>query len=280
MGLVGEGVSELREFLRLHFGNWENDLPLAWRDVFEGTQTNFDTISENIEAPERVFPLPRSYGGDENRNLLRAFEKISPSDVRVILIGQDPYPDQNRATGQAFEDGSVTDLSDTTSPSLRRFVEAAVAEYPHHGRDQRDLNWLGIHDQLRLPSMAEMFDGLAAQGVLNINTAWTFTSKSRCDQNVHLQLWRPVIRHVIQSLLLRDANRVVLTLGAKAKNLFNSNNLLPEKFVHHYHPAARGNLWYSRPNPLAEVNRHLTELELKPVCWLPRLACNWQLEPN
>ena len=270
----------MREFLRRHLENWQDDLPDAWREVFNGSQTVFNTISENIDAPDRVFPLPRGAGGNDNRHLLRAFDHISPADVRVILIGQDPYPNQNRATGQAFQDGIVAQLSETTSPSLRRFVESALAACPHQDRGRGDLNWVGICDQFRLPSMAETFDGLAAQGVLSINTAWTFTGTSERDLNIHLRLWRPVIRHMIRSLFLSDADRVVLAIGDKAKRLFNTRNPRPAHFVPHSHPQARGNAWFSQPNPFAEVNRHLTDIGQASVFWLPGLACNWQPEPN
>lgn len=271
----------MREFLRLHLGQWQNDLPLEWRQVFNGAQTNFDTIAADIDAPERIFPTPRSAGGNGNSNLLRPFEKVSPGRVRVILIGQDPYPEQGRATGQAFEDGSVQGIADSTSPSLRRFVASAItAGDIRHNHDHGDLDWAGICNHYRLPTMVEMFDGLAAQGVLSINAAWTFTGTRDRDLSIHLRLWRPVIRHVVQNLLAKNADHVTLAIGGKATKLFNTRNPCPNNFVQHCHPQARNNAWFLQPNPLREVNRYLAELDQVPICWMPGLALNPQVEPN
>ncbi len=270
----------MREFLRKQLADWQDDLPQAWQEVFANAQADFGAVPNDIEIPQRVFPLARARAASIDRHLLRAFEHIEPANVRVILIGQDPYPDENRATGRAFDDGAAVNVTDTTSPSLKLIVQSAASLCLHRAELAGNAaGWDTIRAELALPSMAEMFDGLAAQGVLFINAAWTFTGKGQRHLNAHLGLWRPVNCLMIQRLLEVDADRVVLAIGSKARDLVNRCNHIPPHFVHHAHPQARSNGWFALPNPFAEANLKLAEMELAPVCWLPGLTCPWPRNP-
>ncbi|WP_369697011.1 uracil-DNA glycosylase family protein [Paracoccus albicereus] len=208
--------------------------------------------------------------------LLRAFAGLAPADVRVIVIGQDPYPSPLRATGRAFEDGAVPQVEETASPSLRRLVQVAAADLLERADlAQADAGWNAITQEFTLPSMSEMFDGLASQGVIFLNAAWTFTGEGPEQLRVNLRVWRPVMRQVVRQLILDDPNRVILALGAKARDLFNSRCPRPAHFVHHCHPQERGLAWFRPPNPLTHVNNHLSDLQRATICWLPGLGSPW-----
>lgn len=76
----------------------------VWRGTFEGTVLNFGsrslgTAHDGVARP--AYPPLRA--GNDGRHLFRAFNGINPDQVRVVVIGQDPYPERARATGRAFE---------------------------------------------------------------------------------------------------------------------------------------------------------------------------------
>jgi len=268
----------MREFLQLHLQDWREDIPGRWAEIFHQSLANFDAVDPDLPAPQDVFPRLRRDNPDGARSLLRAFDALAPADVRVIIIGQDPYPDPIRATGQAFEDGAIGQVAETTSPSLRRLVQAATADLlQREDLWQNDAGWGEIRQEFALPRMSQLFDGLASQGVIFLNAAWTFTGEGPQQLRINLRLWRPVMRQIILHLFQNDPNRVILALGAKSRGLFNSRCPRPAHFVHHCHPQERTLGWFHHQNPLTSVNNHLVGMQLAPVCWLPSLASPWQL---
>ena len=271
----------MREFVRQRLQDWRNEIPGPWVETFHQTLANFDAVDPGVPAPQHVFPGLRGNNPNATHYLLRAFDALAPADVRVIVIGQDPYPDQDRATGRAFEDGASADVAGTTSPSLRRIAQSAVSLCTNRADlAENAAGWNVLLDEFELPRTSAMFDGLSAQGVLCINAAWTFSGSERVHLDAHLRIWRPVLRSIIRRLLADNGNRVVLALGAKSHKIFGATGPNPAHFVQHCHPQARKNAWFAQPNPFAEVNRILTEINQAPICWLPGLACKWPPHPN
>jgi uracil DNA glycosylase len=153
-------------------------------------------------------------------------------------------------------------------------MQSAAAEFLQRADlAQNDDGWDTLRAGFDLPTMTELFNGLAEQGVICINAAWTFTGTSDLHLGANLRLWRPVVRDVVQQLVQLNPNCVVLTLGRKAFRLFNSRCPAPTHFVHHCHPQKRNLGWFQQPNPLNQVNSHLVEMQEAPIFWLPGLAC-------
>ncbi len=262
-----EGVL-VREFMRRELAHWRDEVPEPWREIFGDAELCFAGIPDEIVAPDHVFPLPHRNG---RRHLLRPFDGIAPVDVRVILIGQDPYPDEHRATGRAFEDGIAVQLSETDRPSLRQIVKSCFAACQDRVEAVRPLEWAEI-DRFILPNTVDYFDDLSRQGVLCLNAAWTFTDRSPPHLNANLRLWRPIMCTLIEMLLRANQNRVVLTLGAKARKLADGIPGVDEaNWVCAVHPQARGQAWANQPNPFVNVNNALNRIGQPQVCWMPGL---------
>jgi uracil DNA glycosylase len=231
--------------------------------------------------------------------LFRPFRNINPIQVRVVAIGQDPYPERERATGRAFEDGAAHHLGIATS--LRRLLQSALTTMNHNLGADRDIHgWNTIQDQVgaRLTDQAAMtqyFDGLAGQGVLFINAAWTFTEiephpnpRERARrlgrvQRAHRALWRPVTRKVIEQLAKQDQPPVFLLFGGEAQKCFNfvAQHLqeIPAN-VCCDHPTARGGTYFNVANPLRQADQALRPpnqaLEIhRAINWWPPIG----LEP-
>lgn len=71
-------------------------LPKAWEDFIGTVRPDPNRICHNIAAilPEETIP--------SQNLLLRAFEETDPSTVKVLILGQDPYPTPGHACGLAF----------------------------------------------------------------------------------------------------------------------------------------------------------------------------------
>ena len=96
--------------------NWQEDLSQEWRHVLCGdgavtpcfsAKGGNSTIGENL-----IFPGRRESsvnGAPPNSHIFRAFDNLPPGLVKAVLIGEDPYPHIEQATGRSFERGDCGD---------------------------------------------------------------------------------------------------------------------------------------------------------------------------
>ncbi len=284
----------LRERLTAHLNqNWREDLEPVWRGFFEGVEPDLGELPE-WEVPD-LFPdrLDLGYLREVEdpvpvRHMLRAFDGLTPDRVRVVIIGQDPYPRRAGATGRAFEDGAWNGTSrETGASSLKRLLQSAAAcQRPDLGISEEADDWAGIWDaidagNLAAPVMPRYFDDLAEHGVLCVNAAWTFTGRAKVHLDVHLKVWKPVVHHLILELIRRpDGGPVFLLLGGKARKLFRAatwrhlraNPEINVRTVYCAHPTAwKGQRYFDCENPLTRVNHALAAPGAEQVRWWPEL---------
>ncbi|MFI3292053.1 MAG: uracil-DNA glycosylase [Rikenellaceae bacterium] len=77
----------------------QHQIPQAWRELLEDefAKPYFKTLSAFVDeeyATQEIFPA--------RENLFKALELVAPSDVKVVIMGQDPYHDVGQAHGLAF----------------------------------------------------------------------------------------------------------------------------------------------------------------------------------
>src|SRR4051812_21210510 len=100
---------ELRAALTSLFTGWKADLPASWRTFFADADVDASLVPVGLPlvAPHDViFPGRKgapSAGAPAGAHFARAFDQITPGKVRVVVIGQDPYPSIGQATGRSFE---------------------------------------------------------------------------------------------------------------------------------------------------------------------------------
>lgn len=199
------------------YANWRDDLPAnpvgidgrimpGWRTFFaECPDPAFARIQPNLEIAEGVSvwpgrrddPLP---GAPAGAHICRAFESIEPNGVRVVVLGQDPYPRRDRATGRAFEDGAWdSNRPNRVAKSLRSIFQSAILNARNDLELQQQADWDGINaaiqnEQIALPpELGAYFGGLAEQGVLFLNSAWTYSGTPNAQKAAHLDTWKPVV---------------------------------------------------------------------------------------
>lgn len=132
-------------------------------------------------------------------DIFNAFEGLKPQDVKVLIIGQDPYPDEAKAHGLAFSYKNGKIPAKDSLLNIFRKVEEDV-------------------------EIDNSFTNLSAwkeQGVLLLNTALTFAGKS--NQKFHIKTWKQLINSAISKLLeVKTTSKqplVVMLWGDKANKL-------------------------------------------------------------
>ncbi|MEV8442744.1 uracil-DNA glycosylase [Actinosynnema sp. NPDC051121] len=175
-------------------------------------------------------------------NVLRAFQQPFHS-VRVLIVGQDPYPTPGHAVGLSF----------SVSPETRPIPKSLVNIYTEYMSD------LG-HPK---PSNGDLTPW-TEQGVLLLNRALTVQpGKSNSHRN---KGWEPVTEQAIKALAERDAPLVAILWGSQARAL--KPLLGPDRCVESVHPSplsAAGGFFGSRP--FSKANALLVEQGAEPIDW-------------
>lgn len=145
-----------------------------WYDILEPvfTSQDFYNVAAFLAREKKVHDV-----WPETTNTFRAFSLCQPKDLKVIIIGQDPYHDKYRATGLSFANAANTT---NPSPSLRNIFDEV----------ERQFETLILDRDVTLESWAK-------QGVLLLNTA---LSVREGQPESHMTYWRPVTEAIIRRI--------------------------------------------------------------------------------
>lgn len=279
----------LNQAMREILADWRDDLDPAWRGVLDGVEPGFERIDPSLvlEPWEPVFPPRRGRvypGAPKGAHMLRAFDGIAPEDVRVVILGQDPYPCAAFATGRAFEAGNVADwreLEKMFSKSIRtwlQLVAAARTGDPDYTRSVADWDRL-IADietgRITIEPAAEIMDPWVRQGVLLLNSSFTLSRFAVAGDphqtDGHLPLWRPVVVAVLRHLAARGTPTVFMAFGGQAAAVLADAGISEGRHgttaaILREHPAFAETV-LALENPFLACNRALAELGAQPIAW-------------
>ena len=130
-------------------------------------------------------------------DVFRAFKLCSLKDLKVVMLGQDPYPQKGVATGILF--GNRADVQEKNlSPSLQIVKEAAI--------------------NFEIPKNSCIFDptleSWARQGILMINSALTVEMNK---VGSHVMIWRPFIIALLKHLSECETGIIYVLFGRQAQ---------------------------------------------------------------
>lgn len=136
------------------------------------------------------------------KNIFKAFELCSLNDLRVLILGQDPYNNLKEgtpvATGVAFANSPDT-LESQISPSLEVLRDSIIDfTLPHYS--------------INFDKSLEKWE---KQGVLMLNSA---LSVSIGNPGSHSLLWRPFIKSLLLNLSKNTTGIVYVLMGTSAQS--------------------------------------------------------------
>ena len=188
-------------------------------------------------ATKTIYPLPK--------NVFNAINLVKYNDVKVVIIGQDPYHEPNQAHGLCFSVEQGVEFP----PSLRNVYKEL----------QSDLGCF-------VPNNGNLTKW-ARQGVLLLNSVLT-VEKGKANSHKG-KGWEKVTRRIIQLLNEREKPVVFLLWGASAreigKEVTNSRHF--KLMCAHPSPmsANQGGWWGNRH--FSKTNEILVGLGEKPIDW-------------
>ncbi|WP_103341120.1 uracil-DNA glycosylase [Amycolatopsis sp. CA-126428] len=175
-------------------------------------------------------------------HVLRAFQQPF-HDVRVLIVGQDPYPTPGHAVGLSF----------SVAPDVRPIPKSLINIYKEYTED------LG-HP---LPSNGDLTPW-ADQGVLLLNRALTVQpGKSNSHQG---KGWEEVTEQAIKALAARSEPMVAILWGRNARNLRPMLGEVPCIESAHPSPLSAHNGFFGS-RPFSRANQLLEQQGAAPVDW-------------
>lgn len=221
--------------------NWLfESIPYSWKEILSSVKGELATLSDKLATKE--FLPPREC-------IWRALELTPLESIKVVILGQDPYPTRGNAMGLSF---SVESHIKTLPASLKNIYKEFEADLgitaPKHG------------------SLVEW----ARQGIMLLNTV--LTVEEGAPQS-HAKLgWEEVTDKIIRSIATNCNGIVFVLWGKSAQAKKKTLGLYLDKNKHRIfesaHPsplsASRG---FFGSRPFSTINTWLSEMGQEEIDW-------------
>lgn len=196
--------------------NWKNYVGEEWYTLLSNflESKHMEYIINKIREERKsykVFPLLTEFN-----KMFRIFKDLQPSDIKVIILGQDPYPDGS-GTGYAFDNNNK--LPSSINPSLKNILKEI---------EENDTTKSDYLDKMDLSRWVE-------QGVFLVNTYLTVRDS---QPGLHT-FWISFTKEWIKALNNYD-NKIWLLWGMKAYKLSDLITNNTHEIIKTSHPSPLG----------------------------------------
>lgn len=169
-------------------------------------------------------------------NVLR-FMKNNLNEIKVVILGQDPYPEKGRATGRAFEVGDLESWSQKfRQVSLKNIIRLIYKNYNNIDEYNKILKFSEIQNEIELGRFKmlppdEIFKSWENQGVLLLNT---YLSVEPGNTGSHISIWEPFSVRLLEYISQTNGNINWFLWGRQAEE--KSKYIKQGKFYISRHP--------------------------------------------
>ena len=213
--------------------SWKNQLQGEFDKPYFKQLTDF--VREQYQK-EKVYPQPK--------NIFRAFDACPFEDVKVVILGQDPYHGPGQANGLCFAVHDGTDYP----PSLRNIFKEMQEDLGAYPKSGELTHW-------------------AKQGVLLLNA--TLTVKAHSAGSHQRKGWEEFTDAAIKALAENREGLVFILWGSYAKKKGAHIDTKKHLVLTSAHPsplsAYRG---FFGSKPFSKANAYLELQGLKPIDWV------------
>lgn len=151
--------------------------------------------------------------------------------AKVIILGQDPYPQPGVATGRAFEVGTLQSWNQPfKNVSLKNILRALYKAYTGEVIKFKQLKEKFDNEFPALPP-GKFFVNWEKQGVLLLNTSFTCQTGK---PGSHRKLWENFTQQLLEFILLNAENATWFLWGNHAREA--SKHLPLKKYIFTMHP--------------------------------------------
>lgn len=205
-----------------------------WLPFFEENKEEFEKILNTLNnyKDKKIYPYPK--------DLLRSLFYYPPNEIKVLIVGMDPYISEENNVPQAMGlSFSVPKSYRLIPPSLKNIFKEIKNSYPDYK--------IPIHGSLKRWAKKEK--------ILLLNASLTVFEK---ESNSHSKLWTPFTNKLIKWFSNKNTGCVFLLMGNLAKGKEEFIDEKKHKVFVTVHPsplsASRGFLGC---NVFKDINKYL-----------------------
>ena len=213
---------------------------MTWTEILAPIKNTeyFTTLWEKVKEEYQItkcFP-PKN-------QIFRAIELTPFDEVKVVIIGQDPYHNDNQANGLCF---SVSDKV-KAPPSLKNIFKE-------------------LEDDLGIKKTSNELEMWAKQGVLLLNATLTVRAH---EANSHKDLgWEQFTDFIIKEISDKKENVVFVLWGAFAQKKAGLIDASKHFVIQSAHPSPFSvHKGFFGSRPFSKINQFLEEKGKEPINW-------------
>ena len=213
---------------------------MTWTEILAPIKNTeyFTTLWEKVKEEyqtTKCFP-PKN-------QIFRTIELTPFEEVKVVIIGQDPYHNDNQANGLCF---SVSDKV-TAPPSLKNIFKE-------------------LEDDLGIKKTSNELEMWAKQGVLLLNATLTVRAH---EANSHKDLgWGQFTDFIIKEISDKKENVVFVLWGAFAQKKAGLIDTSKHFIIQSAHPSPFSvHKGFFGSRPFSKINQFLEEKGKEPINW-------------
>ncbi len=213
---------------------------MTWTEILAPIKNTeyFTTLWEKVKEEYQItkcFP-PKN-------QIFRAIELTPFDEVKVVIIGQDPYHNDNQANGLCF---SVSDKV-KAPPSLKNIFKE-------------------LEDDLGIKKTSNELEMWAKQGILLLNATLTVRAH---EANSHKDLgWEQFTDFIIKEISDKKENVVFVLWGAFAQKKAGLIDASKHFVIQSAHPSPFSvHKGFFGSRPFSKINQFLEEKGKEPINW-------------
>ncbi|MGI6084897.1 MAG: uracil-DNA glycosylase [Acetivibrionales bacterium] len=199
----------------------------SWKDFLSSD------ILDAIESIENQL----SEGFSPEKNKVLRFLETDLNTLKIVILGQDPYPEKGKATGRAFE---VCGLNTWDEPfrqvSLKNIVrliyktQKGIEDYDSIPKYSHILDEIK-QGSFNIANPPDLFESLEEQGVLFLNTCFTVYPGNPLS---HAEIWRTFTENLLSWISNFNSELIWFLWGKNAQNF--KSCISNGKFYESRHP--------------------------------------------
>lgn len=194
----------------------------SWSDFFN------QNIVEELNKIEEL--IGDDYNPDSDKVI--RFAHTDLNKIKVIILGQDPYPQKGVPSGRSFEVQNLNSWSEKfKQTSLRNILRNIYKSYTGELKNLTDIRTEIEEGKFKILPPNEIFDYWENQGVLMLNTYLTCKVG---EPGSHRKYWDKFSKELLKYIVNTNGNITWFLWGSEAKA--NINILKDQKMYTSNHP--------------------------------------------
>ena len=213
-----------------------DNIDTDWKDILKCIISNKPEL-DNLCLGDNIYP-PKD-------KIFNAFNKFNFEQLKIVILGQDPYHRKGQANGLCFS----VEENIKIPPSLKNIFKEIKSD-------------LGIVENIDSGNL----EYLSEQGILLLNNTLTVEEGK---PNSHLKYWKGFSDNIIE-YISKNSNNIIFILwgnnAKKSKKFISDSHMILE--ASHPSPLAanKGGWWGNRH--FSKSNKKLKELGKDEISWL------------